>query len=119
MRGSISSRSILATVAVVTPARSASCACVSARRVLCLFSLEDRLSRPEGEQLHPREHERLQELLVRSDAFGTAAWLIREYAAGIKPPGADASNEVAAVKAAAEEASEQFRRYRDEVGIRD
>jgi hypothetical protein len=39
MRGSISSRSILATVAVVTPARLASSAWISARRVLCFFSL--------------------------------------------------------------------------------
>lgn len=84
-----------------------------------LARIEDRLSRPEGAQCNPREHGRLTGLLRRSDGLGTASWLIQNYAAEVKSPGADISEEVAAVKPAAEEAGEQFTRYREEVGVLD
>src|SRR5215211_151008 len=37
-----------------------------------LARTEDHLARPEGAELHPREHECLQKLLQRSDALGYA-----------------------------------------------
>jgi hypothetical protein len=83
-----------------------------------LKRLEERLSRPEGAQLHRREHERLQGLLSRSDGLGTALWLIEKYAKEECRPGS-IDNEVEAVRAAKEEADEQFARYREEVGVLD
>jgi hypothetical protein len=79
--------------------------------------LKDRLSRPEGEQLTAREHERLMGLMVRSDTFGTAEWLMRNYAEDAREGVLD--DALAIMEAAAEEASEQFELYRAEVGISD
>jgi hypothetical protein len=81
--------------------------------------LKDRLSRPEGAQLHPREHERLMGLLRRSDAFGTASWLIQNYKDELNTSKGALDEEVAFVNAAAEEANEHFDLYRAEVGIPD
>jgi hypothetical protein len=81
--------------------------------------LKDRLSRPEGEQLHPREHERLMGLMVRSDTFGTAEWLMRKYAEDVNTRGGAVGDELAIMEAAAEEANEHFDLYRAEVGIPD
>ena len=79
--------------------------------------LQDRLSRPECAQLHPREHERLMGLLRRSDALGTASWLIRNYADEPNTNKGALDEEVAAVEAASKEANEQFHLYRQEVGL--
>jgi hypothetical protein len=79
-----------------------------------LARTEDHLERPEGAELHPREHERLKGLLRRSDALGyahtalyDAEWKnteIKERALEI-------------VENMEKEATEHFKRYRLEVGI--
>jgi hypothetical protein len=76
--------------------------------------LRDRLQRPEGEQLHPREEKRLKRLLRRSDALGNAytnvldaEWSSAEMKAGT----------LGILKEEREEAGEQFSLYKQEVGI--
>jgi hypothetical protein len=76
--------------------------------------LKDRLSRPEGAQLHPRERERLMEMLGRCDALNSASLLVRGDAT--TEGGAE---EAAIIAAMEEEANEQFELYRAEVGIPD
>ena len=87
-----------------------------------LARIEDRLSRPpieEGEpwprdKAHPREDERIIRMLRLSDGLGTASWLIEKYAKEEYRPGS-IDDQVAAVKAASEEADEHLESYRKEV----
>lgn len=74
---------------------------------------EDRLTRPEGEHLGPRERARL---LRRSDAFGQAM-----DAYELDPHGDAETREetLEVLRGAHREANEQFRRYRAEVGLPD
>ena len=78
-----------------------------------LARVEDRLTRPEGAQLGPREEERLRGLMRRSDALSAALDAV-EREARAYPRYAEY---VEILREAHEEASEQFRRYRSEVGI--
>jgi tRNA(Met) C34 N-acetyltransferase TmcA len=76
--------------------------------------LQGRLQRSEGWQLHPREEERLRRLLKRDDALSTAHTVILDNE-GMYPEAKARTLEV--LKAMHEEASEQFRLYKQEVGI--
>jgi hypothetical protein len=86
-----------------------------------LERVEDRVSRPPiekgdpwpKEKALPREDERIMRMLRRSDAFHWALDLIEEYAKTCAPGSMD--DEVAAVKAASEEADEHLESYRKEV----
>ncbi len=81
-----------------------------------LRRVEDRLSRPAGAQLGPREEERLRYLMRRSDALATALTAVEHE----ETPYPDVMAEYLGVlRKDFEEASEQFRRYRDEVGVPD
>ena len=75
---------------------------------------QDRLSRPEGETLHPREHERLEAMLRRSDALGNAYWKIF---AEDWPAAENKAAILDTLKEMREEADEAFDRYRAECGI--
>ena len=79
-----------------------------------LARAEDMLARPEGAELHPREEERLQRLLRRSDALGFA------YTALSGEEWENADTKAAALEILGEllkEANEQFHRYKQEVGV--
>lgn len=77
---------------------------------------EDRLSRPEGARLGPREQERLKGVLVRADALSGAldALADEEWPA----PGHKAEYENI-LREMHRDAQEAFARYRSEVGICD
>jgi hypothetical protein len=81
-----------------------------------LSRVEDRLSRPEGAQLHPREEERLRRLLGRDDALGTAHLFVSDAKAIYTDARA---HTLAVLEEMHKEVSEQFERYRAEVGLRD
>ncbi len=77
---------------------------------------EDRVTRPEGAELGPREEERLQALLRRCDGFDNALSAVQAEE--------DVREEVRAervevLEEACREAHEVFERYRAEVGIPD
>jgi hypothetical protein len=77
---------------------------------------EDRLSRPEGAELGPREEERLMGLLRRSDALGMGLDAYEQ------DPHEDAETReevLGILRKEHEEAHEGFMRYRAEVGIPD
>jgi hypothetical protein len=78
--------------------------------------LEDKLSRPEGEKLHSREHHRLKGLMHRADALSSALDVLEgeEWPA----PGRKAEYENH-LREMHRDAQEAFARYRSEVGIRD
>jgi hypothetical protein len=76
---------------------------------------EDRLTRPEGAHLGPHEAERLMGLMRRSDALNTAFFALKD-AEHAYP---DVKAEYLEVIREAQEASEQFARYRAEVGLPD
>ena len=79
-----------------------------------LARVEDRLSRPEGAKLAPREQERLRGLLRRSDTLSVALDAVRSD----ESPYADTKDEYLEIlRKEYEEASEQFMRYRTELGI--
>ena len=81
-----------------------------------LERVQDRLARPEGETLHPREHERLMAMIARCDALDAAYWTVS---------GQDWQNvekktsTLAGLQAMREEAHAQFDRYRAECGLED
>ena len=78
--------------------------------------VEDRLTRPEGADLGPREAERLKTLMRRSDAFGNALDAL-ECEETIYP---DVKAEyVGVLREEFRTASEQFSRYRAELGLPD
>ena len=79
-----------------------------------LARVEDRLSRPEGEKLYPREAERLTAMMTRCDAL-TNAYSIVE-AASIENVQMKASM-LEVLEEMRGEAREQFKRYRVECGI--
>jgi len=75
---------------------------------------EDRISRPEGAELAPREEERLRSMLRRSDALNNALTAVVAEE--------DVREEIRAecvgvLEEAGREAHEAFERYREEVGI--
>jgi hypothetical protein len=77
---------------------------------------EDRLARPEGAELHPREEERLRGMLRRSDALGFA------HTAVSREKWANADIKASALEileGLLREANEQFARYKQELGISD
>jgi hypothetical protein len=79
-----------------------------------LARAEDRLTRPEGAELHPCEHGRLKGLLRRSDALGYAhtALCSEEWEnTEIKEQALEIVDNMR------KEATEHFERYRFEVGI--
>ena len=76
-----------------------------------LVRVEDRLSRPEGENLHPRERERLLEMIERCDALSNAHWLVSANSL--------ASGYVGVIEEMKEEADESLDRYRAECGLED
>ena len=79
-----------------------------------LARVEDRLTRPEGEELGPRERERLMGLLRRSDAFGMSMDAYEHDPHGDR----ETREEILEVlRKAHKQENEQFRRYRAEVGI--
>ena len=78
--------------------------------------LEDRLSRPEGEELHSREDHRLKDLVRRADALRMAATAVEDDKGWT-----DAESRARTLKTLEElraEATEAFERYRFEVGVR-
>ncbi len=76
----------------------------------------DRLARPEGALLGPREEERLMTLMRRSDAFNNALVALE----GQEHAYPDVKAEyIGVLEEAHREAHEQFWRYRTEVGIPD
>jgi hypothetical protein len=81
-----------------------------------LARAEDRLARPEGAELHPCEHERLKDLLHRSDALGYAHTALYNEA---WENGELKEQALEIVDKMREEATEHFERYRFEVGIPD
>jgi len=81
-----------------------------------LARAEDRLSKPEGSDLHPREEGRLSRLLTRDDVLGNAYYAVK------KEKGTDPEMKALTLEVLEEmhkEASEQFQLYRQEVGIPD
>jgi hypothetical protein len=86
-----------------------------------LARVEDRLSRPEisgpeGKELTEREEKRLRGLLRRCDALSTAHTVVLDNE-GMYPEAKARTLEV--LKEMHEEASEQFRLYKEEVGLRE
>ena len=81
-----------------------------------LARVEERLSRPEGEKLHPRERERLTAMMNRCDALSNAYCVVE--AASIENADLKA-NTLKVLKAMRGEANEQLSRYRIECGIPD
>jgi hypothetical protein len=81
-----------------------------------LARAEDRLARPQGAELHPCEHERLKDLLHRSDALGYAHTALYNEA---WENGELKEQALEIVDKMREEATEHFERYRFEVGIPD
>jgi hypothetical protein len=79
-----------------------------------LARAEDRLARPQGAELHPCEHERLKDLLHRSDALGYAHTALYNEA---WENGELKEQALEIVDKMREEATEHFERYRFEVGI--
>ena len=82
---------------------------------------QDRLSRPEisgpeGKELTEREEKRLRGLLRRCDALSTAHTTVVDDE-GMYPEAKARTLEV--LKEMHEEASEQFRLYKEEVGLRE
>ena len=77
---------------------------------------EDRLTRPEGAQLGPREKERLMGLLRRSDALGNALDALEQSESAYPDTKAEY---VGLVREDFGRAAEAFKRYRDEVGLPD
>ena len=75
--------------------------------------LQDRLSRQEGEQLHPREEARLRGLLRRDDALGTSYIIVLDDER-MYPEVKARTLEV--LKEMYKEAQEQFTLYKAEVG---
>jgi len=80
-----------------------------------LRRVEDRLSRPEGAQLGPREEERLMGLPRRADALSNALDRYEQNPHNY-PEAREETLEI--LRRDYEEAHEQFLRYRDEVGLR-
>jgi hypothetical protein len=81
-----------------------------------LARAEDRLARPEGAELHPREEERLRERLRRSDALGFAHTAVSDAKwinADIK------ASTLETLGGLLRETNEQFARYKQELGISD
>jgi hypothetical protein len=79
-----------------------------------LARVEDRLSRPAGERVHPREGGRLRRLLRRSEALSNAYTSVLD-AEWANPAARARTLEV--LKELREEAGEQFSLYKQEVGI--
>jgi len=79
-----------------------------------LARAQDRLERPEGAEVHPRERERIMAMIRRCDALGTATWIVEE--ATIPNTAAKAAT-VSQLEELGREASEAFRRYRLECGL--
>lgn len=79
-----------------------------------LARVADRLSRPEVAQLGPRERERLQGLLRRSDALNVA---LDAYERNPDEYPAQREEYLRVLREVNREAHEQFMRYRGEVGI--
>ncbi len=77
---------------------------------------EDRLSRPEGAELGPREEERLRAMLRRSDAFNNALTAVVAEEGVREEVRAEC---VGVLEEAGREAHEAFMRYRAEVGLPD
>ena len=75
---------------------------------------EDRLTRPEGAQLGPREKERLLGLLRRSGAFGMG---MDAYEHDPHDDRETREETIAILREAHREANEQFCRYRAELGL--
>ena len=81
-----------------------------------LARARDRLSRPEGEKVHPRERERFEELIRRCDALDAAYWTV------VEEDWHNVEKNVSVLAALQEmrgEAHEAFERYRHEVGLED
>jgi pterin-4a-carbinolamine dehydratase len=77
---------------------------------------EDRLARPAGGDLHPREEERVRGLLRRSDALGFAHTAISDGGwvnTDIK------ASALETLEGLLRETNEQFKRYKQELGISD
>jgi hypothetical protein len=81
-----------------------------------LYRLEDRLSRPGRQQLHPREEERLGRLLERDDVLGNALLIVSDTN-DIYPE--EKARTLRVLEEMHKEASEQFQLYRQEVGLPD
>ena len=81
-----------------------------------LARVEDRLARPEGAELHPREEERLREMLERSNALGFAHTAVSDEEWGYADMKAA---ELEILEKMRKEADEQFSRYKQEVGLSD
>jgi hypothetical protein len=81
-----------------------------------LARAEDRLSRPQGVELHPCEHERLKDLLRRADALGYAHTALYDEEWENSEIQEQALEIVDNMR---KEATEHFERYRFEVGIPD
>lgn len=81
-----------------------------------LARAEDRLGRPEGAELHPREEKRLRGMLERSNALGYAHTAVsdEEWA---YPDLKAAALEI--LEEMRKETDEQFDRYKQEVGVSD
>ena len=77
---------------------------------------EDRLTRPEGAQLSPREKERLMGLLRRSDALGNALDALEQSESAYPDTRAEY---VGVVREDFGRAAEAFSRYRAELGLPD
>ena len=81
-----------------------------------LARVQDRLSRPEGAKLHPREDERLQDMLGRCDALDAAYWtVVEEDWKNVEKN----TSVLAVLQEMREEVNEAFNRYRHEVGLED
>ena len=77
---------------------------------------EDRLSRPDGALLGPREEERLRALMRRSDALGNALDALEDEESAYPDVMAEY---VEVIREDFGQAHEAFSRYRDEVGLPD
>ena len=77
---------------------------------------EDRVTRPEGAELGPREEERLRALMRRSDALSTALAAVEDEETAY--PNAKAEY-LGVLRDDFRQASEAFSRYRAEVGLPD
>jgi hypothetical protein len=80
-----------------------------------LTRVYDRLSRPEGERLHPRERERLEAMIKRSDALSNAYHAIEEQ--NWKGGESQRKRALEVLREMGGEVDEQFDRYRVECGI--
>jgi hypothetical protein len=75
----------------------------------------DRLHRPEGEELHPRERERLEAMLMRSNALSNAIAVRVNHD---NPGRYGYTEEMAVLEELRREADEALERYKAEVGFK-